>query len=211
MSPVRPFCPQQETFGPSRLPRSSDRSPGHLRIKRGYPVIFVHEFAGVGRRLRLRRRARPGRAVPRRGRGVRRTPGERGHGGQGRSHIRSITTPISSPTSALGSRIVSAPASSAWSRKAQEPSPEPTEAALETVLADYAGGIVPQELRIAVKDAYRAAQITQAQAATLLGLSRPHLAGRRVVPPPLQRPRAERLLLPQRAAHFHHPLPLVSV
>ncbi len=30
--------------------------------------------------------------------------------------------------------------------------------------ADYAGGIVPQELRIAVKDAYRAAQITQAQA-----------------------------------------------
>ncbi len=39
--------------------------------------------------------------------------------------------------------------------------------------ADYAGGIVPQELRIAVKDAYRAAQITQAQAATLLGLSRP--------------------------------------
>ncbi len=108
---------QQETFGPSRLPRSSDRSPGHLRIKRGYPVIFVHEFAGVGRRLRLRRRARPGRAVPRRGRGLRRTPGERGHGGQGRSHIRSITTPISSPTSALGSRVVSAPASSAWSRR----------------------------------------------------------------------------------------------
>ncbi len=31
--------------------------------------------------------------------------------------------------------------------------------------ADYAGGIVPQELRIAVKDAYRAAHITQAQAA----------------------------------------------
>ncbi len=35
---------------------------------------------------------------------------------------------------------------------------------------------MPQELRIAVKDAYRVAQITQAQAATLLGLSRPHLA-----------------------------------
>ncbi len=34
--------------------------------------------------------------------------------------------------------------------------------------ADYAGGIVPQELRIAVKDAYRVAQITQAQAASAL-------------------------------------------
>ncbi len=68
--------------------------------------------------------------------------------------------------------------------------------------ADYAGGIVPQELRIAVKDAYRAAQITQAQAATLLGLSRPHLAGRRVVPPPLQRPRPRRgTARPGRARH----------
>ncbi len=42
--------------------------------------------------------------------------------------------------------------------------------------ADYAGGIVPQELRIAVKDAYRAAQITQTQAAKMLGLSQPHLS-----------------------------------
>ncbi len=42
--------------------------------------------------------------------------------------------------------------------------------------ADYTGGIVPQELRIAVKDAYKSAGITQAQAATMLGLSRPHLA-----------------------------------
>ncbi len=65
---------------------------------------------------------------------------------------------------------------------------------LDAVLADYAGGIVPQELRIAVRDAYRAAQITQAQAAKMLGLSRPHLAGRRVVPPPLQRPRAGRTM-----------------
>ena len=47
---------------------------------------------------------------------------------------------------------------------------------LEAVLADFAGGIVPEEVRIVVRDAYRAAGITQEQAATLLGLSRPQLA-----------------------------------
>ncbi len=49
---------------------------------------------------------------------------------------------------------------------------------VDPVLEEYTSGIVPQEQAIAVKDAYRAARITQAQAATMLGLSRPHLASR---------------------------------
>ena len=52
----------------------------------------------------------------------------------------------------------------------------PEEVALDVVLEEYTGGIVPEELAIAVKDAYQAAGITQGQAATMLGLSRPHLA-----------------------------------
>ncbi len=47
---------------------------------------------------------------------------------------------------------------------------------LEEVLSEYTRGPVPEELSLAVRDAYRAAHITQAQAAKLLGLSRPHLA-----------------------------------
>ncbi len=49
-------------------------------------------------------------------------------------------------------------------------------APIEEVLAEYTGGIVPRELRLAIRDAYQIAGITQSQAAELLGLSRPHLA-----------------------------------
>jgi len=56
------------------------------------------------------------------------------------------------------------------------PPVEIEEEAVETELADYTGGIVPEEVRYAVRAAYRAAGITQEQAATLLGLSRPQLA-----------------------------------
>ena len=42
--------------------------------------------------------------------------------------------------------------------------------------AEYSSGIMPEEMRIAIRDAYQDAGITQDQAAELLGLSRPHLA-----------------------------------
>ncbi len=41
---------------------------------------------------------------------------------------------------------------------------------------EYTGGIVPEAMRLEIRDAYQTAGITQAQAAELLGLSRPHLA-----------------------------------
>ena len=43
-------------------------------------------------------------------------------------------------------------------------------------VAEYTGGIVPEEMGLEIRDAYQTAGITQAQAAELLGLSRPHLA-----------------------------------
>ncbi len=79
------------------------------------------------------------------------------------------------------------------------------EDALETVLAEYAGGIVPPELRLAIKDAYQAAQITQAQTAKLLGLSRPHLANALAGRYPLSEVKAVKL-----RAFLAHPPPVVQ-
>ncbi len=46
-------------------------------------------------------------------------------------------------------------------------------APVDGALSEYTAGIVPEGLRIAIRDAYQAARITQGQAATMLGLSRP--------------------------------------
>jgi len=51
-----------------------------------------------------------------------------------------------------------------------------TDSAARAAAAEYTGGIVPEAMRIEIRDAYQTAGITQAQAAEMLGLSRPHLA-----------------------------------
>ncbi len=56
------------------------------------------------------------------------------------------------------------------------PNQAPDPAPIEEALAEYTGGIVPEKMRLAIRDAYQSAGITQAQVATMLGLSRPHLA-----------------------------------
>ena len=60
-------------------------------------------------------------------------------------------------------------------------------------------------LGLAVKDAYRAAQITQAQAATMPGLSGPHLANALAGRYPLSKAKVVRL-----RAFLDHPPPIVQ-
>ncbi len=47
---------------------------------------------------------------------------------------------------------------------------------VEVSITEYTGGIVPEAMRLEIRDAYQTAGITQARAAEMLGWSRPHLA-----------------------------------
>ena len=56
------------------------------------------------------------------------------------------------------------------------PAPEEAIDSVPENSAEYTGGIVPEAMSLAIRDAYQTAGITQSQAAEMLGLSRPHLA-----------------------------------